>query len=273
MIPGLNLDMSTFNLADATSGATSFAANAMDLVGGIGNELLPDSQSKKAATDEGMNLMSHALLDLPAVVAKATVAAKAAEVAGRLFILGQDMLPGHGVAPDELAFQIGFLAVSCNALYQTVMPKVKAAQACKFMTPGDRKAFRSLFQPAGMTWEQYRELSLTSMEWVELKPGQVMDADQAYWLYQGDILGEEGPVSSSAGLMGEDHIARTLGIFNGEEIQKEAVAGPEGAKVLRLKSDKLEQKMKHDRGLNMVLNRVLYNNMQNKIELAMQPAV
>ena len=94
--------------------------------------------------------------------------------------------------------------------------------------------------------------------------------DLQYWLYQGDILSDDGRVSS--GLMGEDHIARTLGIFNGEVVQGKATAGPEGAKVLKLKSDKLQQKMKHDSSLNMVLNRVLYNNMQTKIEQAMQVA-
>jgi hypothetical protein len=252
----LNMD-STFNLADAATGAST-----------LFNHLGADPQVKKKVQDEGMSLLSHALLDLPGMVAKATVAAKAAEVAGRLFILGQDTLPGHGVAPDELAFQLAFLATSCNALYHTVMPKIKAQQACKFMTPQDRKAFRELFKPAGMTWEQYREVSVTSMEWEEFQPGQVLDADQAYWLYQGDILSEEGSVSS--GLVGEDHIARTLGIFNGEEIApKTVVAGPEGAKVLKLNSQKLAHKMKHDAALPNVLNRVVYNNMQSKIELAM----
>lgn len=260
MMPGLP----TFNLADATAPLADVASSAADMLGDIGTSFTSDADSSA----EGMNIMSHFFLDFPGAMARATVAAKAAEVAGRLFVLGQGMLPGHEMMHDELAFQVAFLAVSCNALYQTVMPKIKASQASKFMTPADRKAFRDLFKPAGLSWAQFRETSLDSMEWVELNPGQVLDNDNAYWLYQGDVE-VDGEAAVNTGLLGEDHIAKTLGLLNGDSASskpKQQVVGANGATVLKMKTQELERLMKHDQGLKSSVTRLLFNNMQAKIE-------
>jgi hypothetical protein len=271
-------NMPSFNFEEATAPLVDAATKGMDFLRDVGTSMLPGINSDSGA--EGMTLMSpmsQALGEIPTTIAKAIAAAKATEIAGRLFLLSQHM-PDQGVAPLEVAFQVAFLAVSCNTVYQTAMPKIKAAQVSKFLTPedqasesltsGDHKAFHSLFEPAGMDWKQYSEMNLQSMEWVTLEAGQSIKTDDAYWLCQGNME-MEGEGTVPGGLIGEDHIAKTLGMFNGEEISsKVAVAGSEGAKVLKMNTDKLGQMIKKDKSLRAPMGQILFTHLQNKLERA-----
>lgn len=254
-------NMPSFSLSDA-------AAPAGDFLSEMGSNLLASDDVKQ----EGVNLLKHALLDFPAHLARSAVAVKAAEVAGRLFVLKEGM--GHHVMPDELAFQVGFLAVSCHALWNTVMPKIKAAQASKYLTPADRKAYQSLFKPAGLSWEQYREVSLNSMEWVTLEPGQEMinikEDNSAFWLYQGEVSLESedfGISHITSGMFGEDSMAETLGLKSkiDEASKTAAVAGPQGATVLKMNTGKLQKMLTSDKRLGSSMTRMLFNSMEEKL--------
>jgi len=267
------------NLEEAAAPLMDAVTKGMDFLKDVGTNMLPGMNADAGA--ERMNLMSpisQALGEVPATIVNTMAAAKAAEIAGRLFLMGQHM-PDQGVAPLEVAFQVAFLAVSCNTVYQRlIMPKIKAAQVSKALTPedqasesltsGDHKAFHSLFEPAGMDWKQYSEVNLQSMEWVTLEAGQSIKTDDAYWLCQGNME-MEGEGTVPCGLIGEDHIAKTLGMFNGEEVSsKIAVAGSEGAKVLKINTDKLGQMIKKDKSLRAPMGSILFTHLQNKLERA-----
>jgi hypothetical protein len=154
-------------------------------------ELLSDSELVQA---EVMNGMTHALLDFTTLFGGATLAMRLTAVIGRLFVVAQDVVPGRELLPGELVFQFFLLAVSCHALASVSLPKIHANMA-GLMTSQDRKAFRSLFRPAGISWSQYKELHLCSMDWVTVEPGHVIltedpegsGDDAVYWLHSGNV--------------------------------------------------------------------------------------
>ncbi|CAB9506290.1 expressed unknown protein [Seminavis robusta] len=276
--PNLGRTSTSMDVFSADMDSLSIPTNPMgDIFDGLGSMLMADSAAAVDVEAEGMNLAAHALLDFSSHWAQATIALRMADVIGRLFVLGQSLLPGHGMSPDELAIQLGFLAVSCNSLHKLVQPKLKAAQASQYLTPQDRLAFRKVFKPAGLNWSEYRELSLESMEWVTMEPGQTVKDDAVYWLYEGTIeiesastatrvLTGDKTVSGFSGLFGENRIAKILGITDcGKSGTKTTVIGEQGATFLRMSTNKLGKLMKHDDALATSMNRLVFQSMKNRI--------
>lgn len=260
---------------------------------GIGSAMLlagSDTTTKGTAIEAGgMNWMAHALLDFSGHWTQGAVTLRSAEVIGRLMVLGQTLLPGHHMMLDELILQLGFFAVSCNSLYKVAEPKIKASRTSKFLTAPDRKAFRSLFKPTGLTWSQYREMSVDVMEWVTLKPGEVIlsnekvDDDAMYWLYQGDVNFASGDIVGhiSGGekfgaslLLGDDRLAQVLDLSpslddeDSAASKTTAVSGAGGATLLKISASQLEKTLKHDQSLVLSANRLLMKSLQGKNNLS-----
>lgn len=155
------------------------------------------------------NGMVHGLLDFASLFGGATLLVRTAAVVGRLFVLGADV--GHAstdagsVLPDELVIQVGLLGFALYQVTRTAGPKIQAWLAPPLLTGADRYAYRTLFRPAGVTWYQYKQLSVNSMDWITVEPGHVIvdesegastgdsdsgnssDNDAVYWLHQGDV--------------------------------------------------------------------------------------
>ena len=151
-------------------------------------ELLTNSNSNSPTTTttatsnlvqaEVLNGVTHALLDFASLFGGATLLVRMAAVVGRLCVVGVDV--GHATAdassvlPDELPFQLGMLGFALYQMTSTLCPKIQALLAPPLLTGADRQAFRVLFRPAGITWQQYRQLSVSSMDWVTVEPGHVI---------------------------------------------------------------------------------------------------
>ena len=264
------------------------------LLENIGSSMLlagADTAKTTAIEADAMNWMAHALLDFSGRWTQATVTLRSAEVIGRLMILGQTLLPGHHMLPDELVIQLGFLAISSNALYKVVEPKIKASKESKFLTAPDRKAFRSLFKPAGISWEKYRELHLDTMEWVNLKPGEVIlsneskDDDAMFWLYDGEADLECGHIGSrtlsakdtlgSSLLFGDERLAEALEFSavssddcNAASTKTTVVSGAAGARLLKISISNLKEALKYDKALTPSVNRLLFHSLQEKLKVS-----
>ncbi|CAB9497249.1 expressed unknown protein [Seminavis robusta] len=270
--------------ATPTSSLSLFPMSISSELSSFSSELL---SNEDLVQDEFMNGMTHALLDFTTLWGATTVVIRLATVIGRIFILAQDL--DHDVLPDELAFQIFLFAVACHGLITASLPKIQAhLEVPHLMTFPDRQAFRSIFRPAGISWSQYKELHLSSMDWVTVEPGQVIlaneeEQDAVYWLYQGNVS-VQGNTSThnvcsqnhapGLRLLGEKRLAMLLDSrqrraetkTTKSSSQVAAVAGEHGAKLLRMNTTKLEKHLKRDPDLNSSLSRLAFQGMQDKLD-------
>jgi hypothetical protein len=143
--------------------------------------------------------MAHLTLDLATFFGPARLAIRAAAVLGRIAAMGADYLPDHSMLPEEMIFQCFMLGLAWVALVKSAMPVVLSVMASN-ITLRDGKAFSLLFGPAGMTWPQYKALSVTALDWVKIEPGEIVTSDELsspnavdddeyiYWLYAGQTV-------------------------------------------------------------------------------------
>lgn len=179
--------------------------------------------------------MAHLTLDLATLFGPAKLVIRAAAVVGRMAAMGADYLPDHFMLPEELVFQVFMLGIAWTALVQSAMPVILSSMANN-ITVKDGKAFSVLFEPAGMTWPQYKALSVTALDWVTVPAGQMITSqeglavsedatqdDYVYWLYQGNALvssegivlqnvtrNKNGPVNAGTGWLGETRLLSTI---------------------------------------------------------------
>jgi hypothetical protein len=104
-----------------------------------------------------------------------------------------------------VVFQFFMLGLAWMALVKSAMPVILSIIASN-ITLRDGKAFSLLFGPAGMTWAQYKTLSVTALDWVTVEPGEIVTSDELssldagneenridkyiYWLYAGETVVE-----------------------------------------------------------------------------------
>ena len=180
--------------------------------------------------------------------------------------------------PDELAFQLGLLGLACHSLYHAAMPKIQASKGCILMTSKDRLAYRSIFRAAGFSWQQFREISLQSMDWVTVEPGQLildeLEEDAVFWLYEGhvdvrhesELVQRLSPDDTSC-LLGEQHLASLLAGRSAASTasSKSYVAGESGATLLRMDVPKLGRFLRHNDDMANNFGRLAFNSMQDRL--------
>jgi hypothetical protein len=157
---------------------------------------------------EVLNDMALAL-DLARFFGPANLTIRVAAVLGRIAAMGADYLPDHFMNTEELVFQCFMLSLAWMALVKSAMPVILSIMASD-ITFRDGKAFSLLFRPAGMTWPQYKTLSVTALDWVKVEPGEIVTSDELslpgsvdvdvgdynrfdeyiYWLYAGETVTE-----------------------------------------------------------------------------------
>jgi hypothetical protein len=217
----------------------AFAASLFDGTSLSGLTLLLSSPLVEAEVLNDMALT----LDLARFFGPANLTLRAAAVLGRIAAMGADYLPDHFMNPEEVVFQCFMLGLAWMALVKSAMPVVLSIIASS-ITLRDGKAFSLLFGPAGMTWPQYKTLSVTALDWVTVEPGEIVTSDELssldavgdgnrmdkyiYWLYAGETVIESqgkhlhnvtrvvgGPTTSlkqdaGRGLLGEMRLLRHM---------------------------------------------------------------
>ena len=244
---------------------------------------------------ELLNDCSHVALDLVTFFGPAKIAVRAAAVAGRLFAMAADYIPDHSMHPEEIVFQVLMLCVAWAGLVKAAMPMALSTFASN-ITLQDGKAFSLLFEPAGMTWSQFKALSVFALDWVTVGAGETITSDEEsaeddyiYWLYSGEVSVESkgkevykvtregGNLKKEAamGLLGESRLLRHMDEkkkkkrkqkSEAKEYPRSTVkAGPGGATVLRIHTSNLSQLMESDQELDQVMRTLLFQGMQDKL--------
>jgi len=245
---------------------------------------------------ELLNDFSHVALDLVTFFGPAKIAVRAAAVAGRIFAMAADYLPDHSMHPEEIAFQGFMLTAAWVGLFKAALPMALSTLASN-ITLQDGKAFSLLFEPAGMTWSQFKALSVFALDWVTVDAGKTITSDEdsaeddyIYWLYSGQVSVESkgkeiysvsregGNLKNEAavGLLGESRLLRRMdekkkkkrksSKSDAKEYPRSTVkAGSGGATLLRIHTSNLSQLMESDQELDQVMRTLLFQGMQDKL--------
>lgn len=270
-MPQCILQQSTNNLSTYSSMAETIESLSMD--SGAQATILGD--------------MALALNIANFLTPKVSVIAQLLAIIGRIMCIGSDYIPDHEIMPDELAFQLTMLGGSMQPLARSMMPLVGPSFAPS--TYQDKRAYCCLFGSIGLTWAQFRSMSSTAFEWVDVKPNAtiVYDDNSLYWLYDGNIEVETNGVfeqyfekrkgktvdgSDDIDLLG--NLQYDLGSRIGEKqtsngkafSQQERVqAGNKGSTMLRIDKTKLLTLMNTDSMLNMPVQSLLLRSIQQRI--------
>jgi len=119
--------------------------------------------------------LSHLALDFSIfmISPEQTALLRLLSLIGRLFSLLSDYIPDHSMRPDELAFQTVMLGISSVLFTRSVTPRLIAfipKQSVGLPNRRDVLAFRTLFEPAGLTWMQQKTLFANgAFTWEEIE--------------------------------------------------------------------------------------------------------
>lgn len=239
---------------------------------------------------------SHVALDLTTFYSPNTAWIRFCNVFGRILIITSDYISDHYISPDEAVFQAAMLAVSTRMFFRSVWPILEAASSKTTLSVRDRRAFTQLSNAVDLSILQFKTLLTTdTLEWVELRQGQEihLDGEDMYWLHSGEVTSSLQDSSSSsvddAGakirMFGEVHFAKALeesrlnhkkssksnkikaddASANTTTVNETLTAGPNGAVMLRISTQKLLKLMHHDDQLNESINRLILQSMQEKL--------
>lgn len=176
-----------------------------------------DTSASTTASFEAsvLNDASHLAIDLITLVSPASscLLIRAATLLGRILSMAADYIPDHSMLPDELMFQSLMLTFSWISFVQAVLPRFLASTSLTSpLQLRDGKAYKALFAPTGMTWEQFKTVSACATDWIVMEPHQDIatgnstneastngetkitdankggDVDYVYWLYSGDMV-------------------------------------------------------------------------------------
>jgi len=246
--------------------------------------------------------MAHLTSDIATLIARGTAILRFTMVVGRLFAMGADYVPDEMIQPEELVFQICMLIISLTGFIHSISPMVLASFHGKETSMKDGRTFQVLFRKAGVTWTQYRALSVCAFEWVTVTPGHVITSEEGlsndenddhsvYWLYSGQVRMEskgklvnqvarhraprlKDVAARGLGLFGEMRLAESMHNHNnnnqGDDDQSTypkitVRAGDGGATLLRINTQKLKHMMAHDSHLADSIRRLLFSSMQDKL--------
>ena len=260
---------------------------------------------------EVLNDMAHVALDLFTVFGPARLVTRLAAIVGRVCAMLADYVPDHKVLPEELVFQSIMMLLACWGVVQALLPMLLAA----VLVPTgpstllrDGKAFAALFQPAGVTWSQFKAMRALCVDWTEVEPYALItspdgadDAEEVgdcvYWLHRGqaNVLSndgrkvvsriEVGPTPSNkvpAGrrLLGETRLLTTTKLSGGSSTAATAAsthpaphpiqAGPTGATLLRIRPRKLRLLLQADPSLAEAWRTLVVSSLHDKLLAQME---
>jgi len=231
--------------------------------------------------------LSHVFLDLITLWGPNAVVVRLFAVIGRVFSVLADFVPDGAMNPEEVVFQGVMLAVACTGLFQVLLPQIWSRFLARKPTLRDGKAYAAWGRPAGMSWDQYKALTVNALEWKELAPGEKLNTvddngktrTTLYWLYKGEAQVQRG--SSRGGK--SQVIRRTHGrlrqvdgaqkvdlvSFQTSPLDQEKaatiIAGPQGATLLTCRVDRLNTLIRHDSSMKDVWKVILWQGLQDQL--------
>ena len=233
--------------------------------------------------------LSHVALDLVTLWGPSAVVVRLAAVIGRIFVVIADYLPDSFINPEEVMFQSFMLVAALAGLVQGIMPQLLGQFLAPAPTFRDGKAYKAWGQPAGMTWDQYKALTVNVLEWKELSPGQSLhvtlpqnesnvNTTTLYWLYKGEVAIERNGNKKKAHSIsrnGNGHLRQVdgaqyvdLASFQStasETSPTDITAGSQGATLLVCHMDRLAPLLRHDSTLKDVWKVILWQGLQDQL--------
>ena len=218
---------------------------------------------------------AHFALDFASLLGPATLAIRFLAVIGRIFVMASDYVPDHTMMPEELLFQMAMLFISSAALVRSIPPVFSHKQ----LTMRDRKSYASLFRPAGVSWMQYQVLVANAMDWIDVPSGAMITSDETseedeqnylYWLYKGKVeIQSSGEtlqcVSTKTGFLFGNLTFVSRSANKPDYPKTTALAGADGATLLRIDVIKLKSMMKQDNCLDQAVRNIILDAMQAQI--------
>jgi hypothetical protein len=132
--------------------------------------------------------LAHLILDFATICSPDTILLRLLVFLGRICSIMSDYTPDHQITYDELVFQSSMLVISTKMFlekFTTMISSVNEVTSFK-----DRRIYKSIFDPAGFTWIQYKSLlALGVVEWSHYKPGTLLfeDSDSLLITYKSEI--------------------------------------------------------------------------------------
>lgn len=242
--------------------------------------------------------MSHLGLDLAGFLGPGMIVLRLAAVAGRLCTMAADYVPDHTILPEEMVFQLCMLTAAWVALVKAALLPAFAASASK-VTVKDGRAFTALFAPAGISWTDFKALSVCALDWITVEAGETVTTDEfakedeyIYWLYSGNVQVEsEGTtlynvsrfsrgasnLDGGRGLLGERRLLRRLEQSNKKNSKSDTyprttVRATSAATLLRIHTPNLKLLMDNDQKFANSIRTLLFQGMEAKLTAQLQEA-
>mmetsp|Transcript_10970 Transcript_10970/g.12270 ORF Transcript_10970/g.12270 Transcript_10970/m.12270 type:complete len:327 (+) Transcript_10970:112-1092(+) len=232
--------------------------------------------------------VAHIALDFTTFLSSATIAIRLFSVLGRLFLIASDYIPDHNIRADEFFFQFIMLGIASTALFQSLTSILNTYT--QELTMRDRKCFVSLFYPGGLSWMQYKMLTVSVLEWKELSAGSIIETEELnyadksndlYWLYNGEVLVQSqgrtlqkiapksryvfGDLSFAVPTLCKSKKRYTNDKDSTMYQNTTKKAGPNGATVVRIDTLKLKEIMKQDESIDRIIRDTLIESMHERI--------
>lgn len=158
--------------------------------------LLSDAHVQASLLDD----MSNILLQTATIFDPSVFVLRLAVAVSRILAVYADYLPNRGIAPDSLFFDsLGLLTAYFRFRRSAELFWLGSLEAT---TINDEKVYEHLFEPAGLTWRQFKTLKATSMEWVDVPPNTTLICEDDVRLFQNLTTGPE----TEPGPGGQDRI-------------------------------------------------------------------
>ena len=241
--------------------------------------------------------LSHVALDLVTLWGPSAVVVRLFAVIGRILCVLADYLPDGFMNPEEVVFQGFMLAVALIGLLQVMLPQIWSQFLAPKPTLRDGKAYTAWGKPAGMSWDQYKALTVSALEWKELRPGEKIQVNATpdllsrndknqqnqttlFWLYKGDVKVQRAGHKKSHVIRRNTHRLRQVDgvqhvdlaslqsaatLPNPESRSTTITAGEHGATLLTCRMDRLSPLLRHDASLKDVWKVILWQGMQDQL--------
>ena len=237
--------------------------------------------------------LSHVFLDLITLWGPNAVVVRLFAVIGRVLCVLADFVPDGAMNPEEVVFQGFMLAVACTGLFQVLLPQIWGRFLAPKPTFRDGKAYATWGKPAGMSWDQYKALTVSALEWKELAPGETLDTTigsdknrtTLFWLYKGEARVKRGSlpkakpqvIRRTSGRLRQLDGAQNVDLasfqtYTPDEREKPTTitAGSQGATLLTCHADRLQNVMRHDTSMKEVWRVILWQGLQDQLADAYQ---
>lgn len=257
---------------------------------GVGDPQYP-THTQSFVVGEILTDLSHVFLDLITLWGPNAVMVRLFAVIGRVLSVLADYVPDGTMNPEEAIFQGFMLVVACTGLFQILLPQMLSQFLAPKPTLRDGKAYTAWGRPAGMSWDQYKALTVSALEWKELDPDEVLNTTgeddskngtTLYWLYRGEAQVQRGPArhknksqvirrSSNNARLRQLDGAQKVDLVSFQTFSSEAEkpttirAGPLGATLLACDMDRLKTLMRHDSSLRDVWKVLLWQGLQDQL--------